>query len=230
MASTTIDFVETVFGEASDINRNAVIQAARGNTAGANLIFRDALEAISHINDTVGTDIRMNDSNPPRNNISSVALEFSSDDEGFCVYNKLLSFEQTGSPANGSDLCFFSSAIIFNMGLVFHQHAAATGSIKFYKAADRMYEKCLNILQSFPVFCDADMDTLHLAALNNRAHIGFKIGTFDSADHSMSRIRELSCMLLYSSDATMPPHLEESMIHEILINSMVSGPGCAPSA
>ena len=229
MASITCDTVENVFREASQINRTAVVEAVRGNAAEASIIFRHALEVFSQIDGSFVTYHQSSAVNPPRN-VSSIALEFSRDDESFCVYNKLLSFELTESPQNGLDLFFFSSAIMFNMALVFHHHAAAIGSRKFYQAAECMYEKCLSILQAFPVFSDADMDALQLAALNNKTHICFKIGTFDTSDHSLSTIRELSCMLLHSPDAHTPMHLEESMIHEILINSIVSGPACAPSA
>ncbi|CAB9502293.1 expressed unknown protein [Seminavis robusta] len=229
MAPPQIDIVETLFREAARINSSAVIEAARGNAADASLIFRHALEVISHIN-VEGQDTPAMEATRRSRNFSGLQLQLSSDDDGFCVYNMLLTFEQAARPTSAMDLSVYSSAIIFNLGLIFHQHAVDIGSIKFYQAADRMYEKCLNILQAFPAFCDPDMDTLLLAALNNRTHIGFKMGTFDSEDHSLTKMREISCMLLFSPDATMPRHVEASMVNEILINSMLSGPGCAACA
>ena len=225
MASTS--FAEQMFREAFHLNSSAALEAMAGNGAEASSLFKHALKIISFID--IGPNTGLNCGNRLARSVSTIPLAFSKD-ESFCIYDRLLIFErpQGVGPAEAFDLTFYSAAIIFNMGLVFHQQGSIFGSRKFYAAAYRMYEKALNIIDNVPIFGDSDLDALHLAALNNRAHICLQMGTVRNTESDLENIRLLSSALLYSE--SFRPHLEETMISEILINSMVSGPVCAACA
>lgn len=223
MASSQVS--EHMFREAFRFNSVAALEAVMGNGAGASSLFQHALEVISQIN--LGVDTPGSNAVPVSRNVSTIRLAFSKD-ESFCIYDKLLTFERSMGSSGEVDLTFYSSAIIFNMGLLFHQRGSAISSPKFYRAANRMYEKALNIIANVPTFFDSDLDALHLAVLNNRAHINLQIGSVQDAESDLKQIRQLSSAMLFTE--SFMPHLEESMISEILINSMVSAPACAACA
>ena len=223
----------SMIAETSCLNRNGATLALHGNASEASNYFRSAMQVL--VNLTAGqhmTPSRNISSILPRN-ISSVALEFPKEDS-FCIYNSLLVFEPHTSAATAGaqleyDVSFFSAAILFNLALLYHQRAATTGELKFYRAADHMYLKGLVILQNFPEFADVDMTALQLSILNNQAHIRLKLGqVVDALDAASEEIRSISCVLL--SFASPLPQLEADMINQILINTLVSGPQCAPSA
>ena len=126
--------------------------------------------------------------------------------------------------------CHPKAVILFNLALIYHQRAVTTGELQMYRAADQMYFKGLAILQSFPDYVDVDMAALRLSILNNRAHIRLSLGRGQSGDEvdAGEEIRAISCVLLNSGSQL--PQLEADMINQFIINTLVSGPQCAPSA
>ena len=224
--------VQTMIVETARLNTEAVTFAAQSNAAEASNRFRNAMEVL--VNLTAAGNMLQSQSAPsfvPRN-VSSVPLEFPKEDS-FCIYNSLLVFEPR-VPAGSLlefDVSYYSAIVLFNFALIYHQRAAATGALKFYRAADHMYLKGLAIIQNFPEYMDVDMTALQLTILNNQAHICLKLGlhtTTDVLGGASEEIRIISCMLLNFGSSL--PQLGADMINQILINTLVSGPQCAPSA
>ena len=228
-----ISQAHSMIAETSCLNRNGATLALQGNASEASNYFRSAMQVL--VNLTAGQHMM-----PSRNasfitprNISSMGLEFPKEDS-FCIYNSLLVFEPHASTATAGpqleyDISYFSAAILFNLALIYHQRAANTGEFQFYRAADHMYLKGLVILQNFPEFADVDMTALQLSILNNQAHIRLKLGqTVETLGSASEEIRTISCVLL--NFASPLPQLEADMINQILINTLVSGSQCAPSA
>lgn len=229
-----ISYTQSLIAETSCLNRNGVVLALQGNASEASNYFRSAMQVLVNLTAGQPRMLRAASSIAPRN-ISSVPLDFPKEDS-FCIYNSLLVFDpHTSAPPAGLqtdyDVSYYSAVILFNLALVYHQKAVATGELTFYRAADHMYLKGLIILQNFPEYADVDMTALQLSIMNNQAHIHLKLGLSESpntVDAAAEEIRAISSMLLHSGSQL--PQLEAEMINQIIINTLVSGPLCAPSA
>jgi len=231
---------QTLLIEAARLNRDAIALAAQGHVIEASTVLRQALDILVHLTgddaiDRTGTVGQL--SNLPRRAVSAIALPFSKDVECFCIYNSLLLFEPrtqiapTAGVVMELDVSYYSSAIIFNLALLYHQRAAVTGSSKFYRAANSMYAKGLDIIQNFPQHGDADMAALKLSILNNQAHIHLQLvhSSCDAdAGGAAEESRNMSSALLQSG--TDLPQLKAGMISEILLNTLMTSLHCASTA
>ena len=229
-----VSSAQSMIAETSCLNRNGAVLALQGNASEASNWFRSAMQVL--VNLTAGQNTM-----PPRDvssiaprNVASAPLDFPKEDS-FRIYNSLLIFEPRESAASTGtqsqyDVTYYSSVILFNLALIYHQRAVTTGELQMYRAADQMYFKGLAILQSFPDYVDVDMAALRLSILNNRAHIRLSLGRGQSGDEvdAGEEIRAISCVLLNSGSQL--PQLEADMINQFIINTLVSGPQCAPSA
>lgn len=140
----------------------------------------------------------------PACRLSSIAK----DDSSYFVYtNPLLLHPDISLASDCSIHC--AAVLLFNMALAFHQR----GRLADYRAllrARRLYEMCLEMITR--TTCELLCTNVHVAAINNKAHIQFECS--DTGD-AKSTLHEL---LIVLSSKFSKPQFEELEIEKFYLN------------
>ena len=204
------------------LNNEGVHNLVLQNSKGAINSFRQALIILGG---GIPLSIDYESSNTSNLHLSAAPIP-GVDDEGYYIHNQALLF---GSSSFFEAQGFGTFAVLFNLGLAYHQIGARlSDQVKLQKAL-QLYRICANLVWGGegPTLSSNNSDALALAALNNSAHILYRfLGDRDQASglaHQLARP---------GVSVTPTPFMEQSHLDEILVNICIvdSGLPASPAA
>lgn len=211
--------------QAALLNREGIAALACGYGEKAHACFKNVLEVLGYVTQTPDlAQIRQNNDAPLLDGIAPVSvLNFQSD--RFYVYSNALLIQPAQQQVYSQvDITLLSTSSIFNMALTYHQRAlmGSRQSEGMFRVAARMYDQCLQVLQSLPQD-EEDLKILQMIVLNNRSHVAYELNDFNGAQLALGHVGRLSRRIAANAKS-LSKVMPEDDFDEIALNVLVTTP------